>query len=185
MLPAIVLLEAEADLHERTPLGPFRLADEMKTGLLRRAVGLARVALDAGADDVFPSRRAAAIARDDVVQIQILAVEHAPAVLAGVLVALKNVVARELDLLFRQPVVGEQQDDARDADAEGNGVDGFLVRRVPGQVAPFLEAEGAERTVVRIDHHLRLALEKERQSATGGADVDRLPQPIQHKHMLV
>src|ERR1017187_9563447 len=91
VLPTVVVMQAEVDLDERPPLGPFGLADKMQAGLLGRAVGLLRVAFDAGADDVFPRRRAAAVARDDVIQVQILAVEDAAAVLAGVFVALKNV----------------------------------------------------------------------------------------------
>src|ERR1017187_11039531 len=66
-----------------------------------------------------------AVARNDVVQVQILPVKHAPAILAGVLVPLKNVVARELYLLLGQPVVNKQQNRSRHADAEGNGADGF------------------------------------------------------------
>jgi hypothetical protein len=139
VFPTVVLLQAEADLDKRTPFRALGFADEVHAGLLRRAVGLVRVAFDAGADDVFPRRRPAAVARDDVVEVQILAVKNFAAILAGVLVALKNVVARELDLLLRQPVIHEQQDDARHADAEGNGVDGFVVRRVGGKVAPFVK----------------------------------------------
>ena len=41
-----------------------------------------------------------------------------PAILAGVPVALKNVVPRELHFLLRQPVKREQQNHARHADAE-------------------------------------------------------------------
>jgi len=120
-----------------------------------------------------------------VVQVQILPVKHAPAILAGVLVPLKNVVARELYFLLWQPVVNEQQNDSRHADAEGNGADGFLLRRVFGNVAPFLKIEGVERAVLGVDDDLRLALKQQYERAAGGADVDRLPQPVQHKHMLV
>ena len=100
MFPTVVPVQAEVDLHERPPFRPLRFADKVQPGLLRRAVGFLRVALDTGADDVFPRRRAAAVARQDVIQIQILAVEGAPAVLAGVFVALEDVVARELDFLL-------------------------------------------------------------------------------------
>src|SRR5208283_2874114 len=63
--------------------------------------------------------------------------------------------------------------------------DGFLARRVSGKILPFLKVEGAERAVVGVDDDLRLALKKQSERAAGGADVDRLPQPVQHKHMLV
>ena len=54
MFPTVMPGQAEADLHKGPPLGPLGLADEVQARLLRRAVGLARIALDAGADDVLP-----------------------------------------------------------------------------------------------------------------------------------
>ena len=113
--------------------------------------------------------------RDDVVQIQILPVKYAPAVLAHVFVALKNVVTRELHFLLGQPVIDEQQNDARHTDAEGNGADGFLRRRVFGNVAPFLKIEGVKRAVLGVDDDLRLALKQQYERPACGADVDRLP----------
>ena len=104
VFPAFMLLEAEVHLDERTPLRPFRLADEMHARLVRGAIGLSRITSDAGTNDVFPRRRAPSIPRDDMIEIQILAVEAAPAVLARVAVAFENVVPRELDLLLRHPI---------------------------------------------------------------------------------
>ena len=108
MFPAIVPVQADVDLDEWTPFRALRLADEVQSGFLRRVIGLGRIALDARANNVFPRRRAAAVARDNVVQIQIFAVANFSAVLAGVFVALKNVVSRELHFLFRQTVVNRQ-----------------------------------------------------------------------------
>jgi len=144
VLPAIVAVQAEVDLHKRPPLWPLGLANEMQIGFLGGVVGLLRVALDAGANDVFPRRRAAAVARNDVVQIQVLALEYNAAVLAGILVALKDVVAREFDFLLRQTVVNQKQDDSRYADTEGNGVDGLVMGRVAGKVAPFVKIKSAK-----------------------------------------
>ena len=185
MLPTLVPVQREIDLHERPPFGALRFADEVQAGLERRVVGLARVAGDARADDVFPRRWAAAVARDDVVEVQILSLENLAAILAGVLVALENVVPRELHFLLRHPVIHEEQNDLRHADAERDRVDGFVVRRIGGDVAPFVEAEGAERAVGIVHHHLGLALKKKRERAAGGADIDRLPEPVQNQDMLV
>src|SRR5688572_6234492 len=69
MLPAIVVLSAEIDLDERTPLRPLGLANEMHAGFGRSTVGFAGVTTNAGAHDVFPSGGAAAIAWHDVVEI--------------------------------------------------------------------------------------------------------------------
>ncbi len=91
MFPAIVLVQTEVDLDERTPLGPLGFADETKPRLLRCAIGLEGVAFDARAHDVLPSRRPAAVAREHVVQVEVFALKNVAAILAGVLVALKNI----------------------------------------------------------------------------------------------
>jgi len=118
VFPTVVLVEAEIDLHEWTPLGSLRFLHQMQTCFLRSAVRLARVARDAGADNVFPRRRAAAISREDVIQIQVLPIKQMATVLAGVTVALEDVVTRELHFLFRHVVVREEQNDARQSDAK-------------------------------------------------------------------
>ena len=155
MFPTVVPLQGKIDLHERTPLGPLGFTNEPHASFLWRAVGLERVAFDAGADNIFPNRRAAPVTRSDMIQVQIFTVKNFAAVLADIFVAFKNVVACELDLFFWQPIIDEQQDDAWDADTEGNGVNGFLVRRVFGEVAPFVKVESAERAVFSVhnDHN--------------------------------
>src|SRR5277367_4968022 len=80
MFPTVVL-DAQIDLHKRTPLGPLGLAYQVHGGFLGGAVGLLRVAAYARANDVLPSRRAAAVARDDVIEIQVLALKNVSAVL--------------------------------------------------------------------------------------------------------
>src|SRR5688572_33255910 len=73
VFPGVVVAHAQIYLHERAPLGTFGFADEMESGFGRSAVGFPGVTLDAGANDVFPSGRAAAIARDDVVEVEVAA----------------------------------------------------------------------------------------------------------------
>ena len=108
VLPTIVLVQREVNLHERSPLWPLGLADQTHASLLRRTVCLAGVALDARAHNVLPRRRTAPVARDDVVQVQVVAVAGLATVLAGVLVALENVMPREYDFLFRHMVIDDQ-----------------------------------------------------------------------------
>src|SRR5688572_3964611 len=103
--------ETDVELYERTPLGPARLADKVHPGLAGRAIALARITEDTRTDNVLPGRGPTAIARDDVVQIQVLAVEGAAAVLADVLVALEDVMAGKLDFLFRLAIEKHQQND--------------------------------------------------------------------------
>src|SRR5436305_11887798 len=104
MLPAFVLVETHVDLHKRTPLRSLRLFHQMHAGFLRSAIRLLRIALDAGANNVFPSRRTTAIAWNYVVEVQIFAIENDAAILAGVAVAFENVVTSELYFLLGKPI---------------------------------------------------------------------------------
>ena len=118
MFPTVVMVQAEVDLDEGPPFGAFGFADEMHGGFLRRMVGLARVAGDAGADNIFPGRGAATIARDDVVEVQIFAIENLAAILAGVVIALENIMTCEFDFLLGQAVKNHEQNDAGNANSE-------------------------------------------------------------------
>lgn len=185
MLPAFVMVQAEVDLDEGTPLGPLGLSNEVHACLLRRVIGLAGVARDAGADNVFPNGRAAAVARNNVVQVQVLAVKGLPAILAGIVVPLKNVVPGELDLLLGQAIKHDQQYDPRNTELEGNRVDALGMRLLLGKILPLTKAESLKRTVHSAKHNLRMAFKEESKRAPGGADIDRLPQPVKHQNMLV
>ncbi len=105
--------------------------------------------------------------------------------MAGVLIALENVVPGKFDLLLRQPVVHEKQDNARHTNAERDRMDGFFMGRVSRKITPFVEIERAEGAIFSIDDDLGLSLEKQRQGAPGGADIYGLPQPVQDEHMLI
>jgi hypothetical protein len=180
MFPAIVLIQAELDLHEWTPLRSLRLPNQMHSRFLRCAVRLKRIALDARAHDVLPGGRAAAIARNHVVQVQILPVEHPAAVLARILVALENVMAREFDLFLGEMIIDHQEDHARDADSEGNCPDRFRMRFLLGEIMPLGKAKGLEGAIGPIQDRLGMTLKEQRQGASSGADIDGLPQPIQN-----
>src|SRR5881296_4106541 len=118
MLPTVVVLQADVDLHERPPLRPLRLADQMHPRFGRRPVRLLSITAHARTDDIFPRGRTTAIARDDVVEIQVFAIEFPAAILAHIAVALENIVAGELDLFLWHAVKEHQQDDAGNTDAK-------------------------------------------------------------------
>ena len=80
---------------------------------LREPVAFAGITRNARADHVLPRCHSSAIARNDVVEIQIRAIKNMPAVLAGVLVAFENIVTGELHFLFRKAIKKEQHDHAR------------------------------------------------------------------------
>ena len=116
MPPALVRLTAEGDVHEWPPFRPARLANEVHARLVGKAVALARIARDAGADHVFPGRQAALIAREDVIEVELVSLERFPAILAGVRVALEDIVPGKFHFLLRQAVEKEKHDDARHPD---------------------------------------------------------------------
>jgi hypothetical protein len=185
MFPAFVLVQAQVDLHEGTPLGPLGLADKVHAGLLRGVIGLAGIARNTRANDVFPSRWAAAIAGNDVIQVQVFAVEGLAAILTGVVIALENIVPCEFHFLFGKAVEHDEQDNARHADLEGNGADALGVRLLIGKVLPLIEAESLKGAVLRIENDLSVAFEEQGERAPGGADINSLPQPVQHQHVLI
>ena len=116
MLPEIVLGRSKGDLDKRPPLRSLRFANQAHVRFTRKPVALARIARDAGANHVFPCRGTAAVARHDVIQIKLAAIEHFAAVLTSVFVPLKHVVPGEFYFLLRKPIEHKQHDYARDPD---------------------------------------------------------------------
>jgi hypothetical protein len=178
MFPTFVLVHAQIDLHEGTPFRTLGFADKVHAGFLRSVIGLAGVAGNAGANDIFPSRGATAIAWNDVVEIQILAIKNLAAILARAVVALKNIMPRELDFLLGQPIKHDEQDDPGHADFEGDGVDAFRVRLLLGQILPLIEAKRLKGAIVTAEDSLGVPFKEQGEGAARGADIDRLPQSV-------
>jgi hypothetical protein len=63
-------------------------------------------------------------------------------------------------------------------------VNAFGVRLFLGKVVPLLEVVGLEGAVRRVQHHLSVALEQQRQRAARCADIDCLPKPVQNQNLL-
>src|SRR6478609_27759 len=118
VLPEIVLGRSKGDLDKRTPLRPLRFADQAHVRFARKPVAFARIARNTGANHIFPSRCAAPVARHDVIQIKVTAIEEFATVLAGVLIALKHVVSGEFYFLLRKPIEHKEHDHPRDPDLE-------------------------------------------------------------------
>jgi hypothetical protein len=130
VLPEIVLRRGKCNLNERTPFWSFGFADQAHVRFARKAIAFARIASDARANDVFPRRSASAITRHHVIQIEFASIENLTAVLAGVLVALEDIVARKLYFLFRKPIEHQQHNHPWDTDLERNSCNHLVLRRV-------------------------------------------------------
>ena len=118
VFPTVVLLEAEIDLHERPPLRPLRFADQAHVRFARKPIALTCIARDAGANHILPGRSPAPVARHDVIQIELAAIEEFAAILTGVFIALEDVVPGKLYFFLRKPIEHKQHDHPRDPDFE-------------------------------------------------------------------
>ncbi len=148
MPPAIVMRQAKIDLHEGTPFWSLRFANQVQTNFIGRAICFACIATNAGADNIFPRRGSAAIARNHVIQVEVFAFKYFAAILAGIIVALKNIMPGEFYLFFREPIKHQQQNHARHANSKRNGVDAFRVRFNLGKVVPLIEIKGLKSALI-------------------------------------
>ena len=185
MLPEIVLRRSKRDLNKRPPLRSLGLPDQAHVCFTRKSVALACIAGDAGTNHVFPSRRSTSVARHDMIQIKLAAIEQLAAVLAGALVSLKYVVPGEFYFLFRKAIEHKEHDHPRDADLKRNRRDHFVVRRVRRQIAPAFEV--VRRKIARVirRNNLGVSCVYEGQGAPCRADVHGLPEPVQYQNLTV
>jgi hypothetical protein len=119
-----------------------------------------------------------------VVEIQVFSVKRFAAVLAGVFVALEDVVAGELHFFARHPVEKDEQNYARNADAPAGCLHHVRVGLALAKIAPAFKVVRREASIIGV-HNLRLALAQKRESPAGGADVNRLPQPVQNQNVSI
>jgi len=183
VFPRVVACFAELEMEHWAPLGTLGFVEKLEAGLGRCAVALAAVAGHAGADNIFPGGLAAAIAWNNVVEIEVLAIEFDPAVLAGVVIAFEDVVPGKFDFLLRHAIKEEKQDDLGHAYLEGHGTDDIGTFVTAGKAEPLIEGHGLERAALSLDD-LRVALVEKHEGALDAADVDGLPETIQHEDVV-
>jgi len=120
-----------------------------------------------------------------VIQVKLTAIEQFTAVLAGVLVTFEYVMPGEFHFLLRKPIEHKQHDHARDADLERNGRNYFVVGRVRRNVPPAIEI--VRQKIIRLirGNHVRVSRVHQSKRAAGRADVNRLPETVQHQNLTV
>ena len=114
------------------------------------------------------------------IEIEIAPIKNLSAVLAGVLVAFEDVVTRKLDFLFREPIEKEQHDHARHSNFPRNRRDHFVFRRSRGKIPPAFEVVRHEIVGFIRRNDVGVPRVNQRKRAPGRADVDRLPETVQH-----
>ena len=119
------------------------------------------------------------------IEIEIATIENLPAILAGILVALEHIVTRKFHFLLGKSIEDEKHNHPRDTDPKGDCRDQFMVRRVRGQIAPTLEIMRHE--IVRLigRHNVCVSSINERECTTSGADIHRLPEPVEYQNLTV
>jgi len=100
-------------MDKRPPFRPLWFSNQSHLRLMRKSIAFTRVTSNARADHIFPGRQAALIAWQYMIEIQFAPIKNVAAILAGVLVALKDVVAREFHFLFRQAIEEQKHNYAR------------------------------------------------------------------------
>ena len=119
------------------------------------------------------------------IQIQILPLKHTPTILTGVFVALEDVVPGEFHFLFGQPVKRQQKNHLGNPYLERDRANAVCLRLLLGNIMPLVERISLKTPVCAIQHHLGVPLKQQRESASSGADIHCLPQPVENQHMLV
>src|SRR5437879_12102058 len=112
MCPGIVLRRGKRNLNNRPPLWPFGFADQTHVRLARKPIALVRIAGDTRTNDIFPRCCSSLISRHNVIQIEFAAIKHLPAILAGVLATLENVVPNKFNLFVLAPIENQENNNA-------------------------------------------------------------------------
>jgi hypothetical protein len=120
-----------------------------------------------------------------VIQIKLAAIEEFAAVLASVLVSLKHVVPGEFYFLLRKPIEHKQHDYSRDPDLKRDGRNHFMLGRVRGQIAPAFEIVRRKVVGVIRRNNLGVPCVYQRKGAASGADVHRLPEPVEYQNLTI
>jgi len=152
---------------------------------VRKAVSLARVARDAGTDDVLPCCLATAVAGKYVIKIQVGTVEDLTAILAGVFVPLEDIETREFHLFFRKPLEEAEHYDAWNPDAKLDRLKHprFGIHR--GKIPPTRKIMRHVPSRSVGGHDLGMALVEESKSPACRTGVDGLPQPVEYEDRLI
>lgn len=172
-------------MDEGAPAGALGFFEQGHIGLVREAVPFAGIAGNAGADDVFPSGLAAALTGKDVIEVESVPVEALSTVLAGVVVSFVDVLPGEFDFLAGETVELAEDDDSGYADEKTHGLDHFPGGFALGKVMPTREVVGEIIVVLVAPDNVGVLLVEQSESPADAADVDRLPQPVEHQHMPV
>lgn len=184
MAPAFVAEAVFPQAEQRAPARSDRFVHRMHVRFVRQLVGFARIAADTRGDDIFPSRPAAFLPGNHVVEIELRLGQRFRAVLTGELVAQENVPPGELHLEPGDFLVKAEHDDVRHPHGEFDGVDEGTSRRGLRVVQPRAEVVGLELILAVGLDDSGVADADQVQGTTDTARLDGLPEAIEHQHRM-
>ena len=112
----------------RQPVWFGRLADQVHTGVVRRAAAFPVIAAEARSDNIVPAFLSTHRYWNDVIERQVFGWKLLPAVLTRVIVTRVDVRARKLDAVqVPHTDVFEEANDRRQLDGERDGMDLLIV----------------------------------------------------------
>ena len=183
MFPRVVTRLAELEMEHGAPLGTLGFVKQFESSLGRRTVALAAIARHAGADDIFPGSFATTITRDDVIEIEVLAVELVATILAGVVITLEDVVTGKFYFLLRHAIKEKKKNDLGHANLEGHGADDIGAFITSRKTEPLIEGHGLECTATGLND-LCMALVEQHEGTFDTTNIDGLPETIQHEDVV-
>jgi hypothetical protein len=152
-----------------------------------KAVGLERVDIAPAGNDIFPRGSSAALTRDDVIEGEVGSATPFAGILAGVLIAYKDILTVKLDLGNGEAIVISEDEDFWHDDTQAHGMDqgligtGLGIHRVSD---PFPGIKRRKVSATGVDH-ASMVLPKETEGPTHTDDVDRLPIPVEDKRPAI
>lgn len=116
------------EIDERPPTRTFWFFKQSHVGFVRKTIAFPGVAGDAGTHDVFPTRFSTALTWQDVVEVEVFAIKLTRTILTRVMIAFVDVLPRKFDLLARQAIEEQKDNDCRNSNVEAHRMYHFLAR---------------------------------------------------------
>lgn len=152
---------------------------EVHVGLSGSAVSFAGITGDTGGDDVVPPGDPSMIARDNVIEIELMFWEGFAAILAGMLVAEKDVLSRKFYLLAGNTIVERENDDLGNLKRKAHGVNHFMGDRIFGILHPRTDIVCLVAGFSFGLHHLCMAEAEKFEGSLNGASMNGLPKTVE------
>ena len=187
MAPAFVWQVREVIGKERTPHRFFRFLDQLHAGLAGSFIALDRVALCTTADDIGPNSPASLIAGNNMIDIEIFAIELFATVLANVVVPIIDVAACQPHLVGADPVVIVQPHDPRNQQDQARRVNPLMLLAVLEQLLVLRKLGPGCKVVIIVplvlhSDDFRNTVDEHDEGTLGVCDIDGTVILIEHQH---